>query len=125
MQRSPQSKIRIEAVLAELLDSHGKIGWDGADAPALAETTIANVRVFILTLPPWVPDPEFAVDPDDGAVSIEWYGGHARNFSVSVGQMDRLACAGIDGTDSWHGVVHFESGKTPDFVLQSIQRILA
>lgn len=119
------SAMQIDSILSELLESHGKIGWDGAEAPALAEATIVNVRAFIQALPPWVPDPEFAVDPDDGAVSIEWYGGHERNFSVSVGKSDRLACAGIDGTDSWHGVVHFETGKVPDFVLQSIQRVLA
>jgi hypothetical protein len=117
--------MHIDSILSELLESHGKIGWDGVKAPALSKATIVNVRAFILTLPPWVPDPEFAVDPDDGAVSIEWYGGHARNFSVSVGQTNRLACAGIDGTDSWHGVVDFKAVKTPDFVLQSIQRILA
>jgi len=117
--------MQIDSKLSELLESHGISGWDGAEAPALADATIVNVRAFIQALPPWVPDPEFAVDPDDGAVSIEWHGGPARVFSVSVGLTDRLACAGIDGTASWHGVVHFETGNLPDFVLQSIQRILA
>lgn len=80
---------------------------------------------FIQALPPWVPAPEFAVDPDEGAISLEWYAGPSRVFSASVRHSSRMACAGLDGTDSWHGVAQFDGAKVPDFVLQSIQRILA
>lgn len=84
-----------------------------------------QARRLILALPPTIPNPELAVDPDDGAISLEWYAGRSRVFSVSVGNSPRMACAGIDGTDSWHGVASFDGAKAPTFVLQSIQRVLA
>ena len=122
---APSYTMLVDSTLAELLASHGELGWDGAVAPALTGATLENVRAFVMALPAWVPDPEFAMDPDDGAVSVEWYGGPSRIFSVSVGLSDRLACAGMDGTDSWHGVTRFLGGVVPDFVLQSIRRVLA
>lgn len=106
-----------------LLAEHSLPGWDGADAPAVSFATAANAREFILALPDSVQSPELAVDPDDGAISFEWYGGYRKVFSVSVGERGRLACAGLDGTDQWYGAWAF-NGKIPTIVIESIQRVL-
>jgi hypothetical protein len=116
------------AVLSELMDlqhEHSRCGWDGAEAPPISTMALNQAREIILALPASIPNPELAVDPDDGAVSLEWYGGPARIFSISASGAPRMACAGIDGTDSWHGVARFDGTKVPDFVLQGIQRVLA
>lgn len=121
--RNP-SRMRVVPDFSGLLKEHCERGWDGADAPPLGSTAVEQSRLLILTLPSDIPNPQLAVDPDDGAVSLEWYGGPSRVFSISVGGSSHVACAGIDGTDSWHGVVCFDGSKTPDFVLQGIRRIL-
>ncbi|MEI6605536.1 MAG: hypothetical protein WCP35_09520 [Verrucomicrobiota bacterium] len=119
------SRSAVLSELVDLVDEHGHPGWDGAEAPAVSSLAIAKARALILALPESLPSPELAVEPDDGAISLEWYGGPSRIFSVSVGLSDRLACAGMDGTDSWHGVTRFNGCGVPDFVLQSIRRVLA
>ena len=116
------------AVLSDLVDlagEHSECGWDGAEAPPVSHIASQQARSLILALPAEVPDPELAVDPDDGAIALEWYTGPARVFSVSVGSSTRMACAGIDGTDAWHGVARFDGNKVPEFVLQSIRRVIA
>lgn len=115
------------AILSELMDlkrEHSQRGWDGGEAPPVSPVALDRARELIISLPPSIPNPELAVDPDDGAVSLEWYAGPSRIFSVSVGRSFRMACAGIDGTDSWHGVARFDGTKLPEFVIQSIQRII-
>lgn len=116
------------AVLSELMDlviEHSQPGWDGQQAPPVSVLALGQARELILALPSGIPNPELAVDPDDGAVSLEWYAGSSRIFSLSVGSSRRMACAGIDGTDSWNGVARFDGVNLPDFVLQSIRRIIA
>lgn len=117
--------MRIAPDFSELLQAHRSKDWDGAEAPTISPVALDRARELIMSLPLSIPNPELAVDPDDGAVSLEWYAGPSRVFSVSVGNSPRMACAGIDGTDSWHGVARFDSAKVPNFVIQSIQRILA
>ncbi len=112
-------------VFLELSQEHSHRGWDGAEAPPVSPVALDRAQELIMSLPPSIPNPELAVDPDDGAVSQEWYAGSSRIFSVSVGLSSRIACAGIDGTDSWHGVAHFDGTKAPEFVIQSIERITA
>jgi len=116
---------KVLSALMDLQKEHEQVGWDGAEAPPISAIALNQARELILALPPSIPNPELAVDPDDGAVSLEWYGGPSRVFSVSIGNSPRMACAGIDGTDSWHGVARFDGTKLPDFVVQSIQRVLA
>lgn len=113
------------SALVELRAEHSHPGWDGAEAPPVSPLAVQRAGELILALPSKIPNPELAVDPDDGAVSLEWYAGPSRIFSVSVGISARLACAGIDGSDSWHGVARFDGARVPDFVIQGMQRIMA
>lgn len=111
--------------LVELRQEHNTQGWDGAEAPLVSPIALEQARLLILSLPADIPNPELAVDPDDAAISLEWYAGSSRVFSASVGTSSRLACAGIDGTFGWHGVAPFDGVRTPDFILQGIRRVLA
>lgn len=116
------------AVLSELMDlkqEHSLPGWDGAEAPPVSPMALEQTRQLLLALPADVPNPELAVDPDDAAVSLEWYAGPSRVFSVSLGVSPRLACAGIDGTYGWHGVAPFDGARLPEFILQGIRRVIA
>lgn len=110
--------------LHELAAEHSQPGWDGGEAPPVSAIAIKNASNLILALPSSVPNPELAVDPDDGAIALEWCGGPSRIFSVSVGNSTRMACAGIDGGYSWHGVAPYGGATVSDFVLQGIQRVL-
>ncbi|RYD70262.1 MAG: hypothetical protein EOP84_27005, partial [Verrucomicrobiaceae bacterium] len=69
------------AIISELMglqSEHGVKGWDGADAPPVNLLALEKARDLILALPTSIPDPELAVDPDDGAISLEWYAGPSR-----------------------------------------------
>lgn len=115
------------SVLSELVDlanEHNEKGWDGGEAPPVSRIAVRQAQDLIVALPADIPDPELAVDPDDGAVALEWYVGPAQVFSVSVGTSQRMACAGMDGTDAWHGVARFDGAKVPEFVLQGIRRVI-
>ncbi len=112
---------QLDALIAE----HVNPGWDGNVAPPVSYATAQNARDLIKALPATVSSPELAVEPDDAAISFEWYGGYRKVFAVSVGNSGRLACAGLDGTDQWHAALHFEGETVPTFVLDSIRRVCA
>ena len=116
------------AVLSDLVNlakEHSKRGWDGVEAPPVLRIAAQQSRNLILALPADIPDPELAVDPDDGAVALEWYAGPSRVFSVSVGTSQRLPYAGIDGIDAWHGVARHDHTKVSGFILEGIRRVMA
>lgn len=54
------------ADLEEILKQHSTPGWDGAEAPPVSPVAMDQARRLILALPPSIPNPELAVDPDDG-----------------------------------------------------------
>ena len=118
----PQSGLLSE--LENMASEHSLPGWDGNEAPAISYTALENARQFICALPSTMPPPELAVDPDDAAISFEWYGGHRSVFSVSVNESDRIACAGIDGVDQWYAALRFE-GSLPALVTESVRRVTA
>ncbi|AHF94359.1 hypothetical protein OPIT5_13200 [Opitutaceae bacterium TAV5] len=113
------------AQLDSLVAEHSLPGWDGTEAPPVSWATEQNVRDFISVLPDAIPSPELAVDPDDAAISLEWHGGYRKVFSVSIGDHERLACAGIDGTDQWHAVLRFDGAVIPAQILAAIRQVCA
>lgn len=97
--------------------------WDGYGAlPALAEG-IEAAASFIRSLPSNLALPEPSVDPD-GEISLEWLDSKDRIFSISFGKSDRVAYAGIDGTDRWRGTEHFDGQTIPRFLLMGIERVM-
>ncbi|MCH7229059.1 hypothetical protein [Haloferula sp. A504] len=118
------NRAEVMSELYELAGEHAQPGWDGAEAPAVSEAVLERAAELIAALPSSVPNPELAVDPDDAAIALEWSNGPHRVFSVSVGESQRMACAGIDGTDVWHNVSRFDGATVPPFVLHGIQKVL-
>lgn len=99
-------------------------GWDGYDASAASYESYFRAKRFIEALPANFPAPEVALDPD-GEVSLEWYCGPGRVFSVSVGANDELTYAGkFSPTKKTHGTEPF-TGQVPKVILDNIRRLLA
>lgn len=113
------------AELELLTAEHSKPGWDGDSAPPVSYATFQNAKDFISTLGTSLPKPELAVEPDDASISFEWHSGYRRVVSVSVGDGERIAIAGLDGVDEWHAALKFDGVSLPEFVTQSIRRITA
>ena len=78
---------------------------------------------MIRALPPGVPLPEVAPEPD-GAISLDWIRSRNNLFSLTVGSGDRLAFAWLDGSDTGHGVVRFDGQVVPKRILQGIDEIM-
>ena len=97
--------------------------WDGLDVTAISELSVDNVQSFLRNLPHDIASPEFAIDPDDGAISLEWYGGYRKVASVSINHTNRLAFASINGTNSSSGCYEYEGGSINGVILSSIQSI--
>ncbi len=111
--------------LAEMQDECLEDGWDGDRAPAVSSLVIQKVKAFLEALPTDIPDPEFAPEPDNGAVSLEWYGGYRRIVSVSIHETDRLAFAAIQGTDVVNGAYRFNEDHIPTVIPATIRDILS
>ena len=109
--------------LAEVVQETMHSGWDGGTAPPVSAVAHERAVAFLQALPPGFPMPGFAAEPDDGALSLEWSGGHRRVFSVSVGKTSRLAYAGLDSTEKWHGVALFDGSTIPRLILESIRKV--
>lgn len=119
--RGPHGELFSE--LDSLVAEHSTPGWDGDSAPPVSFATLQNAKDFIGALSHSTAKPELAVEPDDAAISFEWHVGYRKVVSVSVGESDRLAVAGLDGVDHWHAVLKFDGANLPPLVAESIQRI--
>ena len=111
------------AELETMLEGLMEDGWDGDQAPAVTMQTVQNVQMFLAALPADIPDPEFAPEPYEGAISLEWYGGYRRVVSVSIHDSQRIAFAALQGTDVSNGAYKFNEDHIPSTVLSSIREI--
>jgi hypothetical protein len=98
-------------------------GWEASGASAVSFEAYSKAEKFIKALPTSFPIPEVAVDPD-GEVSLEWYRGPDRVFSVSIGPGDSLSYAGLFGPNKAHGTERF-TAAIPRVVLENIRRLHA
>ncbi len=113
------------AALVELYKEVSQDAWDGDSAPAISEQTIATVKAFLSALPSDISDPEFAPEPKDGAISLEWYGGYRKIASVSIHDSQRVAFSALQGTDITNGAYRFSEDHIPAPLLLTIREILA
>lgn len=111
------------AELLDLLEAHDQDGWDGLQAPALSSHTVYRAIRLLNSLPADVPDPEFAVEPDDGALSVEWFGGFRRMASISLNDSRRFAFTAIQGTNVTQGTYEIAAGLLPAAVLTVITEV--
>lgn len=112
------------SALDELVQECCENGWDGEQAPAVTALTRKNVQAFLSAIPSDIPDPDFTPEPDNGSVSLEWYGGYRKIASVSIRESDRLAFASLHGTDVSSGAYRFSEEHIPLLVLTTIREIL-
>ncbi len=97
------SRELIERQLRQLRVDAAESNWDGYGGAPLTERGLACAIAFHRSLPPLVPNPDVAVDPD-GEVVFEWYLRRGRVFSVTVGESGELSYAGLFETGRAHGV---------------------
>ena len=95
-----------------LANECGEPGWDGDDALPLDHIAVFKAVAIIRALPDGVPLPEFAPEPD-GSISLDWIASCNCRFSLSVGTVDRLPYAWLDGTDKGHAVAEVPERLRP------------
>ncbi len=95
----------------------------GDDQCAVSAAAVQRALQLVRALPPDVPVPGVAIDPD-GEVALDWMPSRTRGFSISVGDSDRLAYALMDGSSHAHGVVRF-TGVVPALLLQQLVELTA
>lgn len=109
--------------LFEVYEEHEEDGWDGIQAPRLSEGTVFHARELLRALPADIPDPEFAVEPDDGSLSIEWIGGYRQLASISLNETNRFAFTALQGGNVTQGSYDVRAGKLPTAVLETIRAV--
>jgi len=110
--------------LLELQEEHVEQGWDGDVAPAVTSASVKNAKLFIAMLPSDIPDPDLAVDPDDGAISLEWYGGYRKVASVSINDNSRIPYAVLNGMNSCNGVLELDGNAIPGSFVALTKEVL-
>jgi len=114
----------LAVILEELLklkDETSVINWDGYGAVALNNESFQVSEKFALSLPFDTPIPNVYAMAT-GEVVFEWYRGKRQLFSVMVGGDSTLSYAGLFGTDTDFGTVHFDE-KIPLILISNIQRV--
>ncbi len=96
--------------------------WDGYHALPIAVETYEAACCFVRVLQSNLLPSDVSAEPD-GEISLEWFRGPKRVFSLSVGPKHRVSFAGIDGSDEWYGASTFHD-KIPNRVFESIQGIV-
>lgn len=107
--------------LAAALSEAVEAGWDGYGGRPVSRTTIDRAISFINLSPASVPAPTVSVDPD-GEIAFEWYRGPRLVFSVSVGDRNELAYAGLFGASRAFGTEFFID-ELPGPVLENLRRL--
>lgn len=97
--------------------------WDGNEANPVNEVAVKNAEAFVRALPDDMPMPELAPEPD-GSISLDWITSRYRQFSLSVGSDNRLACAWLDGADKGHAVACFDGVTIPGIVKSGLQSVI-
>lgn len=95
--------------------------WDGYGAKALQSGAYSAALRFLQQLPPTIPEPDLAVDPD-GMVAFEWINGARKAFSISIGNHGELVYAGIFENCTTHGT-EFLDERFPKILVDHLQRI--
>ena len=109
--------------LAAVVGEAGEANWDGYGGRPVSPLTVARAQTFLELLPAAVPAPSLTVDPD-GEISFEWYRGPRLLLSVSVGDRNELAYAGLFGASRVFGTEFFID-ELPSPVLGALRRLFS
>ena len=99
----------------------GDDDWDGYGAKPVNAASMYLAVLLLQRLPSWADQPELSCDPD-GDVSIEWYHGPRKTFSISVGEDGTLHYSGLFGTGEAHGSECF-ADDLPPAIVDNIYRL--
>ena len=96
--------------------------WDAHGAPAISERTRANAGRFIFTLPAGLPQPSAGPTPR-GHIALTWDFGPGRVLTISIGEANSVAYAGILGNGvRRHGVEPFRD-DVAKILVESIREV--
>lgn len=82
--------------LAGLMAECSQNGWDGYDAPSIADETVSNAVEFIRTIPLSVSLPEISAT-SAGDITFEWARTAHRIVTVAVGETGEIHYASLIG----------------------------
>lgn len=109
--------------LNEVLSECSEPNWDGYGSEAYLPDAAIRAEQLIRNLPDRALDLEFTIEPD-GSISFDWEISKTRNFSLIIGESERIAYAWIDGTDRGHAVARMVSGLVPERILNELECFL-
>jgi len=96
-------------------------GWDGYEAPPIAEDACYEAKRFIRSLPVSFPMPEIVPEPN-GGIGLEWSKGDRLIFVASVSGKNEIVYAGLFGMNKSHGTEYF--GETlPTAIVENLKRL--
>jgi len=107
--------------LLKAREEHSVDNWDGYGAKGVNIDSYNYGLNFGLSLPPSIPVPEIYVNPD-GYVTFEWYEGKRKVFSISIGDRNELAYAGLYGSSKTYGVEYMYE-EIPENIIRNINRL--
>lgn len=117
------ARSRAETELFEVLEEHREDGWDGAHAPGFSNELFRIAMELLQQLPRDVADPEFAMEPDDGSLSVEWSSGYRQIVSLSLNPTGRIILTALQGDNATQGVYSLREGTLPNTVLSLIREV--
>jgi len=114
----PDVRARIEEIAVEC----SVRDWDNYGAQRISEVTKHNAQAFVDLLPPDLPEPQAAADPD-GEISLYWDFGPDRMFTASIGESGAISYAGILGKGvKRHGQEPFR-GDVAKILVDSVREV--
>lgn len=118
---SRRAEMDLVDALLDVASQASEAGWDGYDARPADPDSLRHTYTLVRRLPQDLPAPEFSVDPD-GEISLEWFVGPRRTFSVSVGADGRLSYAGLHDEATVHGTDRI-GDDLPELLLFHLRRL--
>jgi len=115
-------EVTLMSEIEDLMLDYHKSGWDGYGAEAVSMDGYHAAQRFIHILPPGIPHPEVAADPD-GCVTFEWRKSPRRTLLVSVSPGDTVDYAALIDTAKAHGSEAF-SEELSETLKSLIRRII-
>lgn len=89
------------------------------DHVTIESLVLCTAESFLRALPPEIPMPELAVEPD-GSITFDWIQSKNRMFSLSVSGRDSLSYAWLDGSDKGYAVTAFDRQTIPERIIKEI-----
>jgi len=96
-------------------------GWDGFDADPIRAETVLAVSRFLESLPPGIPAPDVAAEPD-GDITLEWHRSPWRTLSISVSRNNMLHYSALIGSSKHFGT-EVLSDQVPKNLLNIIRHV--